>query len=124
MRRPLKSKAKTPDSYQNDDELIVIKDISTGKDFYLMVIDNFSYKRREYYVMYNYVPDDGNHSKPELVIMRTSFTEKNKQCFYSIKDSRELEEVFSYFMDRYYNSPSPTKSDRRGIDFGRGDRIL
>ena len=97
------------------DELVVIKDVSNGKHYYLSVVDTFVYSKKEYVVMYNYDPDDGNHEKPELVIMRTEFTPKGDQLFYSIKDSDELEVAFSCFMRRYYNSSAPGKQDRVGV---------
>ncbi|MBO4636021.1 MAG: DUF1292 domain-containing protein [Clostridiales bacterium] len=105
---------------KREDELIVIRDVSNGKEYYLSIVDTFLYAKREYVVMYNYVPDDGNHADPELVIMRTEFSEKGDQRFYSIKDKDELEVVFSYFMRRYYNSSVPDKKDRVGINF-KGD---
>ncbi len=97
------------------DELVVIKDVSNGKDYYLSIVDTFVYSKKEYVVMYNYDPDDGNHEKPELVIMRTEFTPKGDQLFYSIKDTDELEVAFSCFMRRYYNSSAPGKQDRVGV---------
>ena len=57
--------------------------------------------------MYNYVPDDGSHVDPELVIMRTEFSKTGDQYFYSIKDSIELETAFVCFMRRYYGSVKP-----------------
>lgn len=84
-----------------DEDLIVIKDASNGKEFFLSVIDTFVISKTEYIVMYNYEPDDGNHRKPELVIMRTGFAEKGDQYFYSIKDPAELELAFTHFMRRF-----------------------
>ena len=103
------------------DELMVIRDVSSGREFFLSVVDNFSYAKKEYIVMYNYVPDDGNHKKPELVIMRTEFSEKGDQLFYSIKDKDELEIAFSYFMRRYYNSATPDKDRKTGVVRGGFD---
>ena len=100
---------------KKEDELVVIRDVSNNKEYYLSVIDTFVYAKKEYVVMYNYVPDDGNHDKPELVIMRTEFTSKGDQLFYSIKDGKELEIAFSYFMRRYYNSDAPDRRMRRGV---------
>ena len=65
--------------------------------------------------MYNYAPDDGNHDKPELVIMRTEFTKKGDQLFYSIKDTAELDIAFSVFMRRYYGSSVPDEQSRLGV---------
>lgn len=104
-----------PSSTKNKDELVVIRDVSTNKEYYLAVVDTFTYSNREYVVMYNYVPDDGNHEKPELVIMRTEFSPKGDQLFYSIRDNNELEIAFSYFMRRYYESDAPNKQYRRGV---------
>ena len=53
------------------EELIVMRDPYAKKDYYLSRIDSFTLMKTEYVVMYNYVPDDGSHTKPELVIMRT-----------------------------------------------------
>ena len=68
--------------------------------------------------MYNYAPDDGNHDKPELVIMRTEYSKNGDQLFYSIKDGTELETAFVYFMRRYYNSETPDAKARRGVSQG------
>lgn len=98
-----------------EDELVVIRDSSTGKEYYLSIVDTFVYSKREYIVMYNFVPDNGNHDKPELVIMRTEFNSKGDQLFYSIKDPDELEIAFSCFMRRYYGSSVPGKQNRKGV---------
>ncbi len=98
-----------------EDELIVIRDVSTGKDYFLSIIDNFYYKDKEYIVMSNYAPDNGNHDKPELVIMETKFNEKGDQIFISIRDKNELEVAFSLFMRRYYDSDAPGRQDRVGV---------
>ncbi|MCQ2529526.1 MAG: DUF1292 domain-containing protein [Saccharofermentans sp.] len=100
---------------KNKDELVVIRDVSTNKEYFLSIVDTFMYAEHEYVVMYNYVPDDGNHEKPELVIMRTEFTSKGDQLFYSIRDNNELEVAFSVFMRRYYDSDVPNKKLRRGV---------
>lgn len=99
----------------SEDELVVIRDVSNNKDYFLSIVDTFVYAKKEYVVMYNYVPDDGNHEKPELVIMRTEFTNKGDQLFYSIKDSNELEIAFSCFMRRYYGSVVPNEKKRTGV---------
>ena len=98
-----------------EDELIVIRDVSTNKDYFLSVIDDFFYKEKEYIVMYNYAPDNGNHDDPELVIMETKFNEKNDQIFISIRDKNELEVAFSLFMRRYYDSDAPGRQERVGV---------
>ena len=98
-----------------EDELIVIRDVSTNKDYFLSVIDDFFYKEKEYIVMYNYAPDNGNHDNPELVIMETKFNEKGDQIFISIRDKNELEVAFSLFMRRYYDSDAPGRQDRVGV---------
>ncbi len=99
----------------SEDELVVIRDVSNNKDYYLSVVDTFVYAKKEYVVMYNYVPDDGNHDKPELVIMRAEFSKKGDQLFYSIKDEDELEVAFSCFMRRYYGSVAPNEKKRTGV---------
>lgn len=98
-----------------EDELIVIRDVSTNKDYFLSVIDDFFYKEKEYIVMYNYAPDNGNHDNPELVIMETKFNEKGDQIFISIRDKNELEVAFSLFMRRYYDSDAPGRQERVGV---------
>ena len=64
-----------------EDELIVIRDPYNKKDYYMSVIDTFVIMKKEYIVMYNYAPDDGNHDKPELVIMRTEYAKSGEQLF-------------------------------------------
>ena len=98
-----------------EDELIVIRDVSTNKDYFLSVIDDFFYKEKEYIVLYNYAPDNGNHENPELVIMQTKFNEKGDQIFISIRDKNELEVAFSLFMRRYYDSDTPDRQERVGV---------
>lgn len=99
----------------SEDELVVIRDVSNNKDYYLSIVDTFVYSKKEYIVMYNYAPDDGNHDKPELVIMRTEYTKKGEQLFYSIKDTNELDVAFSVFMRRYYGSSVPDEQSRLGV---------
>jgi len=100
------------------DELALIRDPYNKKDFYMTIIDTFVLAKVEYVVMYNYVPDDGNHKKPELVIMRTEFSEGGDQYFYSIKDEGELERAFVVFMRRYYGSSAPDKKSKSGVVTG------
>lgn len=97
-----------------DEELIVIRDASNGKEYFLSVIDTFVLSKYEYVVMYNYEPDDGNHRKPELVIMRTSYGEKGDQYFYSIKDNEEINRTFEFFMRRFAASETTNPS---GVKF-------
>ena len=89
--------------------------MSTNKDYFLSVIDDFFYKEKEYIVMYNYAPDNGNHDNPELVIMETKFNENHDQIFISIRDKNELEVAFSLFMRRYYDSDAPGRQNRVGV---------
>ena len=98
-----------------DDDLIVISDVSNGKYYYLSVVDNFRMDKYEYVVMYNYEPDDGNHKKPELVIMRTQFTGKGEQFFYSIKDSAELNDAFDAFIRRYFEAGNVGKQHTKNF---------
>ena len=108
-RKPSNKGAKKPEriSDKNDNELIVIRDPYSRKDYFLSVIDTFVMAKKEYIVMYNYVPDNGSHEDPELVIMQTEFSPTGDQYFYSIKDSIELETAFVCFMRRYYGAVKP-----------------
>ena len=114
------TRKKAPADIAGDDkdELVVIRDASNKKEYYLSIVDTFVLNKRDYVVMYNYVPDDGNHESPELVIMRTEFAAKGDQYFYSIKDPNELELAFTCFMRRYYSSSTPDKQARRGVNPG------
>jgi len=91
---------------KSDDALAVLRDASNGKEYFLSIIDSFSLSGRDYIVMYNYEPDDGNHSDPELVIMRTEYAQTGEQYFFSIKDKHELDKVFDLFMSRFSSSTS------------------
>ena len=93
---------------KSDDALAVLRDASNGKEYYLSIIDSFSISGRDYIVMYNYEPDDGNHTDPELVIMRTEYANNGDQYFFSIKDHHELDIAFDLFMNRF--SSSTTKA--------------
>ena len=97
-----------------DEELIVIRDASNGKEYFLSVIDTFVFSKYEYVVMYNYEPDDGNHRKPELVIKRTTYGEKGDQYYYSIKDNEEINRTFEFFMRRFTASETTNPS---GVKF-------
>ena len=97
------------------DELLVMRDPYSKKDYYMSRIDAFTLQKTEYVVMYNYVPDDGSHAKPELVIMRTAIGENGDRVYYSIKDAEELEKAFVYFMRRYYGAQAPETRARNGV---------
>jgi len=86
---------------KSDNDLAVIRDATNGKEYFLSIIDSFTMSGRDYIVMYNYEPDDGNHADPELVIMRTEFAKNGDQYFFSIKDKRELDAAFHLFMNRF-----------------------
>ena len=110
-RNKVPQKTKKPFHFRKDsDALAVLRDISNGKEYFLSVIDTFPFAGREYVVMYNYEPDDGNHSDPEIVIMRSEFSDKGIQCFYSVTGSRELNNVFERFVDRLASNP-----DKSGV---------
>ena len=81
-------------------------------------IDSFVLMKTEYVVMYNYVPDDGSHTEPELVIMRTAIGENGDRVYYSIKDGEELEKAFVYFMRRYYGAQAPETRVKSGVASG------
>lgn len=98
---------------KSDDALAVIRDADNGNEYYLSVIDSYVIEGREYAVMYNYEPDDGNHAEPELVIMRTEFSASGDQLFYSIRDANELHKAFIIFMRRFHSSNA-----KRGTSFG------
>ena len=97
---------------KSDDALAVLRDASNGKEYFLSIIDSFSLSGRDYVVMYNYEPDDGNHADPELVIMRTEFAPNGDQYFFSIKDKHELDTSFDLFMTRFTSS-----SKKQGINY-------
>lgn len=100
------------------DELLVLRDPYAKKDYYMSRIDAFTLMKTEYVVMYNYVPDDGSHSKPELVIMRTAIGENGESVYYSIKDGEELEKAFVYFMRRFYGAQPAESRAKNGVASG------
>jgi len=89
---------------KSDDALAVIRDVANGKEYFLSIIDSFSVSGRDYAVMYNYEPDDGNHADPELVIMRAEYAKNGDQYFFSIKNKLELDSAFDLFMSRFSSS--------------------
>ena len=97
------------------DDLLVIRDAYSHKEYYLSIIDTFALQKSEYFVMYNYVPDNGSHTPPELVIMRAGRSPKGDQILYSIKDKDELDRAFVCFMRRFYASRVPDDKARNGV---------
>lgn len=98
-----------------NDDLLVIRDAYSHKEYYLSVIDSFLLQKSEYFVMYNFVPDNGSHTPPELVIMRAGRSPKGDQILYSIKDKDELDRAFVCFMRRFYASSVPDDKTRNGV---------
>lgn len=86
-----------------DETLGVIQDQRSGQTFYISLIDNFTYKGKEYAVMYNYRAEDNVDSMPEISIMRT-YRDQAKQYFTSIRDKKELDMIFDIFYDRFQQS--------------------
>jgi hypothetical protein len=105
-------------SDKGEDDLLVIRDAYSHKEYYLSVIDTFLLQKTEYFVMYNYVPDNGSHTPPELVIMRAGRSPKGDQILYSIKDKDELDRAFVCFMRRFYASGVPNDKARNGVASG------
>lgn len=120
LKEPLKAKqaGESLKSDKGEDDLLVIRDAYSHKEYYLSVIDTFLLQKTEYFVMYNYVPDNGNHNPPELVIMRAGRSPKGDQIFYSIKDKDELDRAFVCFMRRFYASKTPDEKTRSGVASG------
>ena len=120
IKEALKAK-QAGETLKNDnggDDLLVIRDAYSHKEYYLSVIDTFVLQKSEYFVMYNYVPDNGNHNPPELVIMRAGRSPKGDQILYSIKDKDELDRAFVCFMRRFYASEVPNDKTRSGVASG------
>jgi len=92
------------DRASNEEILAVIVDINNGHEYYMSLIDSFQIKDREYVVMYNYEPDDGNHAEPEIAIMRSEHHTNGEQYFKSIKNKKELDAAFEYFYRRFEQS--------------------
>ncbi|MDD2534721.1 MAG: DUF1292 domain-containing protein [Eubacteriales bacterium] len=84
-----------------DDVLAVIVDIDNGREYYMAFIDSFTMNGRDYVVMYNYEPDDGNHQEPEIAIMRSERNASGEQFFKSIKNKNELADAFDQFYRRF-----------------------
>ncbi|NLM19677.1 MAG: DUF1292 domain-containing protein [Clostridiaceae bacterium] len=87
----------------SDEILGIIVEERSGQTFYISLIDNFVYKRKEYAVMYHHRIEDGVGSLPEMIIMR-SYRDKDKQYFTSIRDKNELNTIFEVFYDRFQQS--------------------
>lgn len=94
--RPVKD-----DRASNEEVLAVIVDINSGREYYMSFIDSFQIKGRDYVVMYNYEPDDGNHAEPEIAIMRAERHTSGEQYYKSIRDKAELNSAFAMFYRRF-----------------------
>lgn len=84
-----------------DDVLAVIVDVDNGREYYMAFIDSFTMQGRDYVVMYNYEPDDGDHQEPEIAIMRSERHVSGEQYFKSIKNKTELSDAFEVFYHRF-----------------------
>lgn len=89
------------DRASNDDVLAVITDVDSGREYYMSFIDSFQLNGKDYVVMYNYEPDDGNHGDPEIAIMRSERHTTGEQYFKSIRNKKELEAAFDMFYRRF-----------------------
>lgn len=89
-----------------DEKLIVLEDLDNGYEFYMRKLDMFVQNGQEYIVFAPFEPDDGEHSAPDIVIMRVIHVSqrgsKSKQevQFESILDQNELDQVFAKFNER------------------------
>mgnify|MGYP003794607627 CR=1 FL=1 len=88
----------------DDQVLAILVDERNGREYYVSIIDVFTLDGRTYSVMYNYEPDDGTRSDPEIVIMRSWRDDSGEQAFSSITSRKELNRVFDFFFERYTDS--------------------
>lgn len=84
-----------------NEPLAVILDEKSRREYYVSIIDTFRYRDHDYSVMYNYRPDVGRASEPEVVVMRSYTDSDGVQHFASIRNPRELRIVFELFYQRY-----------------------
>jgi hypothetical protein len=87
-----------------DQVLAILVDERNGREYYVSIIDVFTLDGTTYSVMYNYEPDDGSRSDPEIVIMRSWRDKTGEQAFASITNKKELDRVFDFFFERYTDS--------------------
>ncbi|HHX19396.1 MAG TPA: DUF1292 domain-containing protein [Clostridiaceae bacterium] len=104
--RHRKSRATGRESYDRaeDQVLAILVDERNGREYYVSIIDVFTLDGTTYSVMYNYEPDDGSRTDPEIVIMRSWRDESGEQAFSSITSRKELNRVFDFFFERYTDS--------------------
>jgi uncharacterized protein YrzB (UPF0473 family) len=89
------------DRASQEDVLAVLVDIDNGHEYYMSIIDSFQMKNHEYVVMYNYEPDDGRHTDPEITILRAERHTSGEQFYMSIKNRHELDTSFEWFFKRF-----------------------
>ena len=89
------------DRASQENVLAVLTDIDNGHEYYMSIIDSFQLNNREYVVMFNYEPDDGNHAEPEIIILRSERHTDGEQYFLSIKNRQELDAAFDQFFRRF-----------------------
>ncbi len=86
---------------RGDDALAVLVDQSSGREYYVSLMDSFEFQDKEYTVMYNYEPEDGRTKAPEIVMMRSYRQPDGTRYFTSIRKKKELEMVFELFFERF-----------------------
>ncbi|MGI6157426.1 MAG: DUF1292 domain-containing protein [Saccharofermentanales bacterium] len=85
----------------DDHVLAILVDQRSGREYYVSVLDTFAIGGQTYTVVYNYEPDDGSRSYPEIVILRSWKEPNGDQVFSSITRKKELDRAFDYFFERY-----------------------
>ncbi len=83
-----------------DQDLLVIQDLDNANEYFFYQIDAFRLNNVDYVCLASYEPDFGDHTEPELVIMRTRLDNKGTRLYKSIRDTSELESAFNAFYER------------------------
>ncbi len=93
------AKSRKKQRFSPDQQLLILEDVDNGHEYYMVPVDHFSLEGRTYAALYSYELDDGNHRKPELVLMRSSGGGR-EQYYQSIRSKKELEAAFNAFFAR------------------------
>ena len=102
----------------DDQVLAILVDERNGREYYVSIIDVFTLDGRTYSVMYNYEPDDGSRSDPEIVCALME-RRRGEQAFHRLQAEKNSPRIY-FFFERYIDSIIRLRVSATGTLDGKG----